>query len=160
MTLVELYLTVNFAVRQKLLQDCTTVNSFSVLQQFTVKTSEYNSVCTVRALERYTVIKLYRSAKTVSGRTKLLLRKKNCRARFFRGLQYFCLTPQGKNIAEEVQGKFLEFFGYFGAKFLRYPWDTLQVCWTFWKYNIKLLKKESKIFLEIYSTMLLAIKSK
>ncbi len=75
MTLVKLYLTyltVNFAIPQKLLQNCTTVNSFSVLQQFTVKTSEHNSVCTVRALELHTVRKLYRSAKTVGARTKLI----------------------------------------------------------------------------------------
>ncbi len=57
----------------ELLHDCTAVNSFSVLQQFTVKTSEHNSVHTFRALERHTVRKLYRSAKTVSMRTKLLL---------------------------------------------------------------------------------------
>ncbi len=71
-TLVKLYLTVNFAVLQQLLQNCTTVNSFSVLQQFTVKTSEHNSVCTVRALECHTVGKLYRSAKTVSTRTRII----------------------------------------------------------------------------------------
>ncbi len=74
MTLVKLYLTVNFAVFLKLLHDCTAVNSFSVSQQFTVKTSKHNSVCTVRVLEHHTVRKLYRSAKTVSARTKLLLK--------------------------------------------------------------------------------------
>ncbi len=63
MTLIKLYLTVNFAVPLKPLHDCTAVNSFSVLQQFTVNTSEHNSVCTVRALEHHTVRKLYRSAK-------------------------------------------------------------------------------------------------
>ncbi len=52
MTLVKLYLTVNFAVPQKLLQDFTTVNSSSVLQQFMVKTSEHNSVGTVAAALR------------------------------------------------------------------------------------------------------------
>ncbi len=72
MTLVKLYLTVNFAVPLKLLHNCTTVDSFSALQQLTVKTSEQDSVCTIRALERHTVRKLYRSAKTVSARTKLL----------------------------------------------------------------------------------------
>ncbi len=72
MTLVKLYLTVNFAVPQKLLQDCTTVNSFSVLPQFTVKTCKHNSVCAVRVLERHTVRKLYRSAKIVSTWTKLI----------------------------------------------------------------------------------------
>ncbi len=67
MTLDKLYLTVNFAVPLKLLHDCTAVNSFSILQQFTIKMSERNSVCTVRVLERHTVRKLYRSAKIVSA---------------------------------------------------------------------------------------------
>ncbi len=72
MTLVKLNLTVNFAAPLKLLLDCTAVNSFSVLQQFTVKTSEHNSVCTGRALEHHTVRKLYKSAKIISARTKLI----------------------------------------------------------------------------------------
>ncbi len=72
MTLIKLYLTVNFAIALKILHDCTAINSFSVLQQFTLKTSEHNSICTVRALEHHTVRKLYRSAKTVSARTKIL----------------------------------------------------------------------------------------
>ncbi len=73
MTLVKLYFTVNFAVPLKLLHDCTAVNSFSVLQQFTVKTMKHNSVWTVRALEHHTTRKLYRSAKTASRRTKIIL---------------------------------------------------------------------------------------
>ncbi len=77
MTLIKLYLTINFAVPQKLLQDCTTVNSFSVLQQFTVKTSEHNSVCTVRALKHHTVRKLCRFGNTASVRTKLILINKH-----------------------------------------------------------------------------------
>ncbi len=72
MTLVKLYLTVNFAVPVKLLHDCTAVNSFSILQQFTVKTSEHNFVCTGRVLEHRTVRKLYRFAKTVSAWAKIL----------------------------------------------------------------------------------------
>ncbi len=67
-------MTVNFAVPQKLLQDCTTVNSFSVLQQFSVEMDEHNSICIVRELERHIVRKLYRSAKTVSTQTRLLLK--------------------------------------------------------------------------------------
>ncbi len=84
-TLVKLYLTyltVNFAVPQKLQQNCTTVNIFSVLQQFTVKMSKHNSVCTVRALERHTIRKLHRSAKTVGAWTKLILARSRDWAKF------------------------------------------------------------------------------
>ncbi len=61
MTLIKLHLTVSKATR------------FSVLQQFTVKTSEHISVCTVRVLERHTVRKLYRSAKTCKRANKAIM---------------------------------------------------------------------------------------
>ncbi len=72
MTLVKLYLAINFAIPQELLQDCTTVNNFSVCDNLCSKRAN-TTVCTVRVLKRHTVRKLYRSAKTVSARIKLLM---------------------------------------------------------------------------------------